>query len=168
MLWSGYVLHHFHGKFGGIVSLHAKLVQEFKEQVPNSHNIGYYEGQKHAKMVIASNEDIEAMYVRYPSGDITLWCDGSSEDSVTTNKGTKQNHEESNSKFHEREEEVDDIYRELKEKHVDKYDGARMISSKVHESMEDPPNIPVFGGGPSKKKQRISLRSYRLCCSCHC
>ena len=49
--------------------------------VPDSltFGVGYYEGQRHCKMVIATQEDINAMYRKYPSGDITLWCDGKSE-----------------------------------------------------------------------------------------
>ena len=64
--------------------LHAKLIGELKEQVLNSmtFNVGYFEGRKHAKMFIAIEEDLKVMYSKYPSGDITIWCDGRQDESM--------------------------------------------------------------------------------------
>ena len=75
-------MHNFKGKFDSIISLHTKIIEEFKDQVPDSvtFNVGYYEGQQHAKVVIASVDDLKMMYKKYPSGDISLWCDGRVED----------------------------------------------------------------------------------------
>ncbi len=86
-------LHHFKAKFDSVVTLHAKLKEEFKEQVPNSvtFNVGYFEGQRHAKIVIASEEDLKMMYTKYPSGEISLWCDGRVE---YTSVGRKRKREE--------------------------------------------------------------------------
>ena len=44
-------LHHFHGRFDSVIDLHAKLIEELKEQVPNSvtFNVAYFEGQQHPK-----------------------------------------------------------------------------------------------------------------------
>ena len=62
--------------------LRAKLIEELKEQVPNSmtFNVGYFEGRKHSKMFIAI--DLKLMYSKYPSGDITIWCDGRQDGSI--------------------------------------------------------------------------------------
>ncbi len=96
-------------------------------------------------MVIASNDDLRAMYRKYPHGDINLWCDGKHEEGAGK---LKRKREELPSKFHEREEEVEDIYKEIKERHSDIPKlrlWAHMISSNLHESLDDPPRIPAFG-----------------------
>ena len=149
-------LHHFYSKFNTIISLYTKLIEELKEQVPNNltSSIGYFEGQKHSKVSIASDDDLKAMYSMYPSGDITLWCDARSEDG----EGKKKRKRAAvSSTYHEGEEEVEDVYKELKEKHLDKYAvpklrlWARMIVSHLHESTDEPPNVPIFSGCPPKK-----------------
>ena len=70
-------LHHFQGKFESVIAVRAKLIEEFQDHVPNTltFNIGYFEGQSHSKVSLVSNDDLQAMYTRYPRGDITLWCD---------------------------------------------------------------------------------------------
>ena len=67
------------------------------------------------------------------------------------------------SKYNEREIEVDEIYRELEAKHSEKFEvpklrlWARMISSNLHDSIDDPPKIPVFGGSkPKRPRQDLS------------
>ena len=99
------------------------------------------------------------MYKKYPSGDISLWCDGRVED--TTPAGRKRRRDEMvASRYQEKENEREEIYKELKEKHESKYDitklrlWARMISSNLHESLEEPPNIPAFHTDVIKKRKR--------------
>ena len=36
----------------------------------------YFEGAHHRKAWIISQEDLHAMYNKYSTGPITLWCDG--------------------------------------------------------------------------------------------
>ena len=84
------------------------------------------------------------MYEKYPSGDISLWCDGRTEDTCISS-GRKRKRNETH--YEDKESERDEIYKELKEKHENKYDipklrlWARMISSNLHESLDDPPNL---------------------------
>ena len=70
-------LHHFHGRFESVITLCAKLIEELKEQVPNSvtFNVGYFEGQQHSKVWLVTQDDLCAMYKKYSRGLITLWCD---------------------------------------------------------------------------------------------
>ncbi|SMN02688.1 hypothetical protein SPONN_1479 [uncultured Candidatus Thioglobus sp.] len=153
-------LHHFHGKFDSLLNLHVKLVEEFKEQVPDSlsFNIGYFEGQKHAKMLMGSEEDLQAMYMRYPSGEVTLWCDGrKSEENGSAAK--KRKREDVASNYHDKAEEVEDIYQELMRKHSENYDipklrlWARAIASSNHKSMDHPPEYPPFSSTPKRTRQ---------------
>ncbi|SMN02488.1 hypothetical protein SPONN_1164 [uncultured Candidatus Thioglobus sp.] len=154
-------LHKFTGKFESIVMLHAKLIEEFKENVPDSFtfNIGYFEGQRHAKMALSSEEDLKAMYLRYQRGDITLWCDGKSDDVISR----KRKRDEPSTRYQDREEEVDDIFKQLKEKHLDAYDNlklrlwARMVLSKSHKSLDEPPAGPPFYGTQQKETRRSSF-----------
>ena len=77
-------LHEFHSRFESAVGLRAKLIEYFKEQVPDStFEAGFYEGQKHSKVWICSNEDLKCMY---PSGEITLWCEGRIDDTHGSTK----------------------------------------------------------------------------------
>ena len=114
-------MHRFKAEFESVVMLHAKLIEEFKEQVPNSvtFNIGYYEGQRHAKMAIVTEEDLNAMYEKYPSGDVALWCDGRSEDTSSAVTKKRKRDEMLATRYKDKENETDEIYKELKEKHID-------------------------------------------------
>jgi hypothetical protein len=152
-------LHHFHGKFDTVISLYTKLIEALKDDVPNNltFSVGYFEGQKHSKVSIASNDDLKAMYKNYPVGEITLWCDARCEESAGKKKRKRVE-----SSYHGEEEEVDKIYMELREKHLE-YDiprlrlWARIISSNLHESTDEPPNIPAFcRSAPKKVKQDLT------------
>ncbi|SMN02472.1 hypothetical protein SPONN_1129 [uncultured Candidatus Thioglobus sp.] len=154
-------LHRFHGKFITVVSLYTKLIEELKDQVPNNLTfaVGYFEGQKHSKVSIVSNDDITAMYSKYPRGEINLWCDARCEENAAGRRKRKRALE-TVSNYHEGEEQVDEVYKELREKHLEKYDvpklrlWARMICSNLHESTEEPPKIPAFSVCNTKKPKQ--------------
>lgn len=119
-------LHHFHGKFNTVISLYTKLIEEFKDQVPNNLTfaIGYLEGQKHSKVSIATDDDLRAMYLIYPSGEITLWCDARCEESSVNRK--RKRAEVTSCNYHAEEGNIDEIYKELREKHSEKFDVPRL------------------------------------------
>ena len=69
----------------------------------------------------------------------------------------------SSSKRDVHENEVDKVFHELHSKHADGYTGpqyriwSRMIVNKIHESLEEPPNIPIITGWvPRGKRKRTS------------
>ena len=154
-------LHHFSSKF--VISLRAKLVEELRDDVPDSMSfkVGYYEGQKHTKMWIVTNDDLQAMYRKFASGEIILWCEGREEDG-RRGTGKRKRDDLVASKHQEREEDVDNIFSDLKDKHNDRYETpklrlwARMIASKIHESYEQPPNIPAFKIFKKPRKESVS------------
>ncbi|SMN02411.1 hypothetical protein SPONN_1007 [uncultured Candidatus Thioglobus sp.] len=87
-----------------------KLIEDFQELVPDSmtYNVGYFEGQQHSKIWLASNEDFATMYRKYPKGEITLWCDGrTSTDSDVSRK--KPSGDKAVSKRQDKESDIDDI-----------------------------------------------------------
>ena len=153
-------LHEFHSRFESAVGLRAKFIEYFKEQVPDSvtFEAGFYEGQKHSKVWICSNEDLKCMY---PSGEITLWCEGRIDD--TTDRRKRKREELVTSRRQEKEEEVDEIFKDLKEKHAEKYDTpklrlwSRMMASNLHDSLDEPPNVPAFNGSTPKKFRQQSF-----------
>ena len=57
------------------------------------------------------------------------------------------------------ENEVEKVFHELRSKHADGYTGpqyriwSRMIVNKIHESLEEPPNIPIITGGVPRGKR---------------
>ena len=72
-------LHHFNAKFSSAMAMRVKFRENFKQQVPDSltFEAGYYEGNKHAKVWVITDDDIEGMYGKYPNGgEVTLWCEG--------------------------------------------------------------------------------------------
>ncbi len=61
-------LHHFQSPFDSVFKLRAVLVDELKEQVPDSTTFGYMEGNKN-KM---TSDDLRVMYTKHNSGEVTL------------------------------------------------------------------------------------------------
>ena len=115
-------------------------------------------------MWIVTNDDLKLMYDKYPSGEITLWCEGRSEkDSDVSERGKRKRDEVVTSRRQEKEEEVDQIYKELKAKHSNQFDTpklrlwARMMSSNLHDSLDKPPDVPAFHGSTPKKCRQDSL-----------
>jgi len=135
-------------------------MEKFGEQVPETINfgIGYFEaGKQSKKRWLCCREDLEAMYSCHSKGDeIILWCESRS---TQINKRKREDDAStSTSKRQTKESEVDAVYETLKTKHVDKFDNpklrlwARMVVGGLHESTDEPPDIPAFQGGVKKKK----------------
>ena len=58
-------------------------------------------------MAIVTDEDLEAMYQKYPSGDISLWCDGKMEENSSAAKKRKKD-ELTATRYEDKENEVED------------------------------------------------------------
>ncbi len=93
----------------------------------------------------------------------SAWCEGRIVDDHGNSGKRKRNPDDQVwSKHREREDDVEQIYQELKEKHDDKYEvrklrlWARMICASIHSSKDDPPNIPAFHGCVAKKSRQQS------------
>jgi len=150
-------LHHFRGKFESVISLRAKLIESSRSKcLYNSvtFNVGYFEGQSHSKVWLVTNDDLQATYTQYPRGVITQWCDSRSEpvehDAGTSGRPDKRKRDETSTRRQDKEDEVDEVYQELRDRHADTYSTsklrlwARMIASNLHEDRDNPPNIPAF------------------------
>jgi len=156
-------LHRFKSKFDSLTALRVKLIDEFAETVPDTvnFNVGYFDGRQQAKLWLVTNEDLACMYSKYRTGEITLWCDGRQSDrdriGEEVRSKRKRDSEANVSRRQEREEEVDTVFKDLKEIHGSKFDTprlrlwSRMICSNLHEDLENPPDIPAFSGSVPKK-----------------
>ena len=150
-------LPNLHSKFESVLVLRAKLVEYLGEQVPRTltFEVGYYQGQQHSKISLYNDNDLDIMYKKCP-GEITLWCEGSPGDESLKRK--REDHSVGSSKRQKKEEEVDSIFQDLKEKHGAKYDTprlrlwARMVANNLHEDLDKPPNIPAFMSTPQKSR----------------
>ena len=73
----------------------------------------------------------------------SLWCDGRKNFATSVQIGSRKRKQKVTTKQQEKEEEVDHIFSQLKDKQGDKYDHpklrlwARMIASGLHESTDD-------------------------------
>ena len=54
----------------------------FAETVPDTvnFNVGYFDGRQQAELWLVTNENLDSMYSKYRTGEITLWCDGRQSD----------------------------------------------------------------------------------------
>ena len=93
------------------------------------------------------------MYGKYPKGEITLWFDGRTEQEDDKSGRKKRTRDEVSSKQQEKV----DVY---KQKHGEKYDTpklhlwARSVSSKIHDDLDSPPDIPAFRDATGQKKAK--------------
>ena len=156
------LIHNITSKFESVDALKQLLIREFKDLVPSTTDfeVGFMEGSQQAKVWLVNKEDLLTMYQVYKSGsNITLWCDGSMQDSSGSGQGSKRKRDagETATRRQEKEGEVDDVFKELSKKHTEMENTklrlwARMISGGLHDSYDEPPDIPAFH--PERKKPR--------------
>ena len=149
-------LHNFTGQFESIKHLHQVLQSEMTGSLPPHYVIGYYEGRHHTKRWLTSDEDLTVMNKKFCNGNISMWCDAreaSDEDSSPSRdqersreRSPKRSPTKKCGKREDKENEVDDIFQDLKIRHGDDYSGpqlrlwARMVSNGVHEDRDSPPS----------------------------
>ena len=145
-------IHDFKEKFQTIAELKTRITTMFTDDICEIASVGYFDGKQ--KWWLCDEKDLEAMYNRYKSNgsEIPLWCDKVVNKELVKRPTKRERHEE----------EINDIFDELKEKHKD-YGvpklrlWARMIVNGVHESTEEPPNVPMITGLPTKRSKNESV-----------
>ena len=86
-----------------------------------------------------------------------MWCDGrpSADVEGTRAQKCKQYSDLSSTGTScQEKEEVDSVYKELHDRHRNKYDWSRMITSGLLDDYDKPPDIPAFTGGTPKRPRR--------------
>ena len=75
----------------------------------------------------------------------------------------KRKRKEPSSRRQEKENEVDDVYQDLKNRHGDSFSTpqlrlwARIVTANLHEDLDTPPTIPAFGSAPKRPRQSESF-----------
>ena len=170
------ILHGITAKFHTPLELKKQLVESLGDYVPpqsalESFNVGYLQKRSQAKQWIVTEQDLESMYAQ-SGGEISLWCDHRVEDPIVST-GTKRSsanrstNEEPPAKriqkstnYAEREDNIEKMATELKQKHGDKYSypqyklWARLITCGQHEDKENAPNVPMITGSYSKERKQ--------------
>lgn len=99
------------------------------------------------------------MYKRYPSGELTLWCNARNEETVGRKRKRDRDEAGLPGRYQKREDEVDDIIIQTVERKAprDSYDvtklrlWARMMASNLHSSLDEP---QLFMDHRKKKKKK--------------
>ena len=164
---SDYVVQAWHdvrGQFDTPDSLKEKLVEHFPNDLPTSlqFKVGYFEGRGSTKRWIFEAHDLQTMYSSADKGSktINLWCEGKTEqdENDPLPPAKKSRSSVKSTRREQLEEEVDDIFKQLKEKHQDMTAPklrlwACLIQSGHHDDYDTPPNIPLITGSSSKPKK---------------
>ena len=175
---SKYITRVWHGVdyvFESLIELQEKLIDDFPDKLPSSptFEMGYLEKKNNAKRWIEDSVDLTAMYRHFqPGSTVTIWCESKDSAStgittttsprrkskVSSKKDTGDSSSKRTSISHE--EDVDEFVEKLRKKHLEegKYTEpqlrlwARMLARGHHQSLDDPPNIPLITGGLATKK----------------
>ena len=129
------------------------LVEELADDMPSSihFDVGYYE-KRSSKCWLVNADDLKAMYASMKSDEISLWCDSES-------CGDKRKRKDSGSSSKLEEEDVDEHYKIITEKHGDTYTlpqrrlWARTLHCGTYDSYDTPPPLPMFGPPPKRSKK---------------
>lgn len=147
------LIHDVTSKFASIGALKGVLMSQFKDLVPagGEFDVGFMEGSQQAKIWLANQKDLLSMYKTYSNGgNVTLWCDSILPDSgLPSNSGKRKRDGETSTTRQEKEEDIDNIFQELREKHSEMEFAklrmwARMISGKLYDNYDEPPEGPLF------------------------
>lgn len=148
------------------------------EAVEHDFQFGFIEpghGLKGKKEWITTDEDVEEMFEKHNGKkDITLWCyrkpKGGKSRSISS-RSRSPNKKGSRYEAHSKQiSEVDDIYKQLKDKHTGSYTPeqlrawAHLIQLGKHQSYDNAPNKPFFRGKLSDTKQATAVSEVKTPC----
>ena len=168
-------LYHVNCQFKSVAALRSALYHELENDVPEQgdYNIGYFEGRQQKKKWLVTPADLDAMYSYYEGKThVSLWCDGrnrsdnelsSDEERERPRKRARKKKSLPQSKENEREDELESVFKQLHEKHGNSYSGpqlrlwARMVVTKTHDDLNEPPKVPMFTGVVPKHSRKDTL-----------
>ena len=119
-------LHNVTQKFETVSALCSALWHELENEVPEEgdFNAGYFEGKHQTKKWLVLTQDLDAMYSYFGGKEsISLWCDGKEPDE----SGEEKRDAQAQNKRSETDDELEDIFQQLKQKHESKYSGPQLL-----------------------------------------
>lgn len=167
---SDFVVRHWHGikqVFKSPEALKRKLVESFPSDLPRSKGmdfqIGFFDPPYNTKRWIIDERDLTVMYASFESGSkINLWCETNADQSpVEADKLEPATKKKKSTTRDGIEDEIDIIFKKLKERHPDKGSPAvrlwaRLIQNGRWDNYDNPPPIPLITGeqnGCKSKKE---------------
>ena len=166
-------LHGVSRRFTSPIDLKQQLIDSLKDNVPplsaiDSFHVGYLQKPSQAKQWIVSSDDLDCMYAKLSSNEVSLWCDmrvaqsvdktarssGKTKRSASTQDGAPPSKRPTN--YALREDEIEELASEIREKHSDSLTypqyklWARLIKNGQHKDMSKPPDHPMITGKYSK------------------
>ena len=173
-------------KFKSPTEVRECLTNEFKQLVSSRTNfeIGFNSGQRGStKIWIKDEEDLRMMYLIHnkPEQEIVLWCEGvgnvpkektaaTSSDLATSGRKRRavDDGDRPISKRQLIQDEVDGIFAQLEEEHGSQFTPAQyrlwanMVQVGTHKQYDTPPNVPMFGLGPTATTKKTTNLSDAL------
>ena len=155
-----FVVRHWHGVncvFKSSEALRRKLVESFPSELPHSKGIafqiGFFGPPNNSKRWIFDDRDLTVMYSSVESGSkINLWCETSADQTPEeTDKIEPSAKRKKNTSRDGIEDELDAIFKQLKEKHPEKGSPAlrlwaKLIQNGRWDNYDSPPPIPLITG----------------------
>lgn len=152
------------GRFKSPKELRECLLEEYGNLICANNDdfqVGFTKGKRGGgKVWITDVEDLNQLYsVHGEDVEIILWCEGQS---LTSSKRRKDVQDGSKPKRQAIQDEVNDIFIELQEKHGSEYTPAQcrlwanMIQLGTHKDYNNPPHVPMFG---MTSKERSTTKS---------
>ena len=156
-----FVVRHWHGVnciFKSSEALRKKLAEFFPSEFPPSKGIafqiGFFEPPNNSKRWNFDDRDLTVMYSALESGSkINLWCETSADQTlVEADKIEPSAKRKKNTSRDGIEDELDAIFKQLKEKHPEKGSPAlrlwaKLIQNGRWDNYDSPPPIPLITGG---------------------
>jgi hypothetical protein len=175
---SKYIMEKFrrYDKFTTPQQLRECLMVDY-EELPaekDDFDIGYNKGRGASKIWIKDEEDMQAMYCSHNKDqEIVLWCEGRQDTALdkpvdnpdpTTSIGRKRKTADVSSRppLSKRQDEVDEIFAKLNEKHGQEYTAAQcrlwanMLQVGTHRDYDSPPHVPMPMFGFNSKSSKSS------------
>lgn len=165
-------LHDFTGRFTTVLQVKQQIIKELGDILPSSSpdllEVGYYEGRQSMKIGVASSKDLDAMYRKISkNSEVFLWAENlpdelDNDSDAEREKKRRKTTELSTNKRQDKEEEIDEIYEELRSHHKDNFSvpqlrlWARMIYCGTYDDYIEPPRVPMITGSHSQRPKKES------------
>lgn len=159
-------------RFESVSALCSALWHEFEGEISEvgDFNVEY---SKQTNVTIRGHEHSHCLGKQ----SISLWCDGKeredgSEEDNCSKKRQKRDTQTQN-KGSERDQELENMFQQLKKKHEDNYSGpqlrlwACMIIANTQDDMDNPPKVPMITGSVQRQPRREELTSAASAVSKH-
>ena len=158
-------LHNCRSQFDSIASMKSCISEEYPDKVPApeelSFTVGYFNSS--TKCWLIKDEDLSVMY-KLPKTDIMLWCDAQ-DDTMDDNTPSSKKSKMSTKQDDQKEDPFNEVFKDLQKRHKADYSSpllrlwARVYVNGIHDSLDEPPDLPQFGKSKAKSVSGVQHSS---------